>query len=474
MPHPRRAVPAVRMSKIGGRLAAGALLMALSAVVLSTCKTPGPPPARSESAISELLSQFGAIDARDLLDRSHRPFVVDREILHLTPDIETLWSGLAEAELGFSEARIRAIKPVYDDSYREFADRAAMRRFFEQAVADPEASIVEIETPPGERYALLLSGRYGRLPRLYGIRGPLASLAAMRSGRVAPLGVTASTLGDAGSEALPHRVIVTGEDEATELAFTGGRLRFAAYSAAAVSEQLINDRRVLKVTPTLGELRLEIDPPVEAFGRTESLTETTAPGDGEGDESRPITAVELNRFGSSITVVVDPRERAAGTEPLQRELAVLAASDGATIFASISGEFAVQTGGQRTRLGPREALEVLPGGRPGERLRWIGETIGYATYERDRVARFLAGPVVGLLQLQRVMAAYRNDVAGGGRDAAHSGVAARAMRVYMLPRLYVAMKVEYLQAYEEPQYLSFAELYRALTDEYELGIEPRL
>ncbi len=453
-----------RVPGLGARTGA-AFIMILAAVV-SGCQTPGPPPARSEPAIAALLAQFDGAGAADLMELSRRPFVLDREILHLPPDLEMLWSGVAAAELGFAEARIRSIQPVYADSYREFAGTPAMRRHFEKMVVGADASIVDVETPSGERYALLLGGSRRRLPELYGLRGPLEVLASMRGGRVAPASSGDSAVDEPDAGEIPHRVIVTGENDKRELAFPGGRLRFGPYSVAAVSEQQINERRVLKVTPTLGEFRLEVD--AIANGGAGAGVDSPA------GEPPAITAVELTRFGSSVTVVVDRREQPGTTAGPKSELVVLAASDGATIFASVSGEFAVRTGGRPTHIGAREALEVLPGGRPGDRLRWIGDTISYASYERDRRDRFLSNPVVGLLQLQRVMASYRSEVAAGGRRAAHSGPAARAMRVYMLPRLYVAMKVEYLREFEQPQYLSFAEIYRAVADEYELGIEPRL
>ena len=451
----------LRVRPRAGRPIAGFVLVVVAMVSLSVvavgCRTVGPPPARSESAIAAFLERFEDAEAGELAARSQRPFVLDREILRLTPDLELLWHGLAEADLGFAGARIRSIQPVYEDSYRDFADTRAMRRHFERELDDGTASIVEIETTTRERYALLLAGS-GAEPVLYGMRGPLAVLSSMRSGRVDPASSTEQTVPESDDDGPANRVIASGADELREFAFPGGRLRFGAYSVAAVSEQQSNDRRILKVTPSLGEFRLEID------------AEGIAAGDGEP----AITAVELERFGSTVTVVVDARERLPGTLGPGGELVVLAASDGATIFASVAGEFAVQTGGRRTRIGPREALEVLPGGRPGDRLRWIGETIGYRAYEHDRRERFLANPVVGLLQLQRVMARYRSDVSSGGRQAPAAGLAAKAMRTYMLPRLYVAMKVEYFGAFEEPEYLSFGELYRAVTDEYELGIEPRL
>lgn len=433
------------------------LAMVALSVVAAGCRTVGPPPARSETAIAAFLERFAEFEAGEAAGWSHTPFVLDREILRLAPDLELLWDGLAEAELGFAGARIRSIQPIYEDSYREFADTGAMRRHFERELDGASASIVEIETTTQERYALLLGGS-GAEPDLYGMRGPLAILSSMRPGRVAPASSTEQAVPEPEDDEVPHRVIASGAEERREFAFPGGRLRFGAYSVAAVSEQRSNDRRVLKVTPTLGEFLLEID------------ADAVEAGEGEPE----ITAVELERFGSTVTVVVDSRERLPGTSGPSGELVVLAASDGATIFASVAGEFAVQTGGRRTRIGPREALEVLPGGRPGDRLRWIGETIGYRAYEHDRRERFLANPVMGLLQLQRVMARYRSDVSSGGRQAPAAGLAAKAMRTYMLPRLYVAMKVEYFGAFEEPEYLSFGELYRAVTDEYELGIEPRL
>ncbi len=463
----------------------GALILIGAFAALSACQTAGPPPARSESAILSLLGRFETADAAELLQRSHRPFVLDREILRLTPDIELFWEGLVDAELGFSEARIRSIQPVYDDSYRDFADTAAMRRHFRSEVVAEDSSIVEIETPAGDRYALLLGGRTRGEPALLGLRGPLAQLASVRAGRVSPTAAGEDgALEPAEDDEIRPRVIASGADDHRTLDFPGGRLRFGAHSVAAVSEYQSNERRIMKVTPSLGEFRLEIDPlqppagggdaPREQEATQSDEAEAAGSSDSADADHLRITAVELERFGSTVTVVVDRREHPVGRADPSSELVVLAASDGATIFASVRGEFAIQTGGRRANIGPREALEVLPGGRPGDRLRWIGDTIGYGAYERDRRDRFLRNPVAGLLQLQRVMSTYRSDVAGGGRRAPGSALAAEAMRVYMLPRLYVAMKVHHFGAFEEPQYLSFAEVYRAITDEYEVGIVPRL
>ena len=146
-----------------------AKVAAVALAVLTACQTV--PVAQRERRIEILLNRLNERDAEYAVEVSRVPFVFDQEIIALNGDVESLWINLYQAGFSFADYRLREVRPVRAESYREFGDTMDMHVYFDSYLSE-DGTIVEIDTDFGA-FLLLIGDRRRGLPQLFGIKGPL-------------------------------------------------------------------------------------------------------------------------------------------------------------------------------------------------------------------------------------------------------------------------------------------------------------
>ncbi len=124
-----------------------------------------------ESHVERIAALINDGNAEKLIDLSQTPFLFDGEIILMGDDVKTLWNNLKKADFRMPRARILKIEPVGETGYKKFSDSMEVRVYFKKYLSKKPV-IAQIETDSG-RYYLLLSGRKGIYPLIYGFKGPL-------------------------------------------------------------------------------------------------------------------------------------------------------------------------------------------------------------------------------------------------------------------------------------------------------------
>ncbi|MFO8063663.1 MAG: hypothetical protein ACQETQ_09720 [Spirochaetota bacterium] len=138
-------------------------------VLISSCATA--PVAQRENRIMGLVDRLNGESLVRVMEVTSVPFVLDREILSLERDVETMWSNMREAGFFLLNAEIDEIIPVHEDSYRRFGDTMDMRVFFEKYIPE-DATLVRISSDNGD-FLFLLGDKFWGVPRMYAMKGPL-------------------------------------------------------------------------------------------------------------------------------------------------------------------------------------------------------------------------------------------------------------------------------------------------------------
>ena len=144
-------------------------LVLLVLAFFASCATV--PVAQREGRIERLLDTLNEGEFEELLPATGTPFLLDREIIILDRDVETMWTNLRDVGFTFAEYRILAVEQLDQESYRRFADGFEVETYFAKYLPEG-AALVEVETTHG-RFLLLTGGRDSGRPLLYGMRGPI-------------------------------------------------------------------------------------------------------------------------------------------------------------------------------------------------------------------------------------------------------------------------------------------------------------
>jgi len=150
------------------RVVRGLFLLAAVAVI-SSCATV--PVAQRERGIMRVVDLINNGSVEDLVSLSRVPFVLDREIIALGSDIQTMWTNLRKAGFTLPDARIADITPVTADTYKEFGNTMDMRVYFDKYLAK-DGTVVRLQSGNGT-FLLLLGDRRWFTPELFGIKGPV-------------------------------------------------------------------------------------------------------------------------------------------------------------------------------------------------------------------------------------------------------------------------------------------------------------
>lgn len=146
----------------------GALFLLLT--VFFSCTTVRAVP--NERAVLRFIELYNSGDTERMVSMTSIPMLVDGEIVARTGDAALFWTRLRESGFNFKESgRNYSSDPVDPDSYRLFGDTMEVRTYFSKYV--PDTAVVVRLNGPGGDYILLLSGRKGLYPFIFGFTGPL-------------------------------------------------------------------------------------------------------------------------------------------------------------------------------------------------------------------------------------------------------------------------------------------------------------
>ena len=138
-------------------------------LLLSACATL--PVAQREARIERLLDGLNEEGLEEVLPATGSPFLLDREILILDRDIETMWTNLRKVGFSFAEYEIRSVEPVEEESFRRFGTSMDVETYFSKYLPEG-AAVVSVDTRHGS-FLLLTGGKVAGAPQLYGMRGPM-------------------------------------------------------------------------------------------------------------------------------------------------------------------------------------------------------------------------------------------------------------------------------------------------------------
>ena len=147
-------------------LALGAIIIL---IILSSCTTMKAVP--NEKAIERFIELYNSGDTERMTAMTSIPMLIDGEIVARNSDADFFWKSLDKAGFTLDGSESFTVKPLDSKSSLLFADTMEVSTFFVKYVP-VTAVIVQVKGPGGD-FVLLLSGRKGRYPFIFGFTGPI-------------------------------------------------------------------------------------------------------------------------------------------------------------------------------------------------------------------------------------------------------------------------------------------------------------
>ncbi len=138
-------------------------------IAFSSCTTMKAVP--NDRAIKRFINLYTTGNAEKMTAMTSIPMLIDGEIVARASDANFFWTRLAEAGFKFDGSEYYTIEAVTDKSSLIFGDTMEVATFFNKYVP-PTAVLVRLSGPGGD-FILLLSGRKGGYPFVFGFTGPL-------------------------------------------------------------------------------------------------------------------------------------------------------------------------------------------------------------------------------------------------------------------------------------------------------------
>ena len=143
------------------------ILSILAFILLASCSTV--PFARRESSVKAVTALVNAKDHQKLIRLSETPFLLDEEIIIMPGDVAFFWETALQNGLVIKEYTVESITPGEAEDYKYFSDSREIEIFFTKYVHE-DSSIAKITSSSGV-FFLLLTGKDGRYPRIFGFKG---------------------------------------------------------------------------------------------------------------------------------------------------------------------------------------------------------------------------------------------------------------------------------------------------------------
>ena len=147
-----------------------ATVFILILIALSSCTTMKAVP--KDKAIERFIELYNSGDTARMTEMTSVPMLIDGEIVARTDDADFFWNRLAGAGFSFEGSNSFVTEPVDEKAKLLFGDTMEVETFFTKYVPDT-AVIVRVKGPGGD-FILLLSGRKGKYPFIFGFTGPLS------------------------------------------------------------------------------------------------------------------------------------------------------------------------------------------------------------------------------------------------------------------------------------------------------------
>lgn len=145
------------------------LVSVLILVALSSCTTMKAVP--NDKAIERFVELYNNGDTVRMTEMTAVPMLIDGEIVSRRGDADFFWNRLFEAGFRFDNSNTVVSNPVDGKSRLLFGDTMEVGTFFDKYV--PETAVIVSVKGPGGDFILILSGRKGRYPFIFGFAGPL-------------------------------------------------------------------------------------------------------------------------------------------------------------------------------------------------------------------------------------------------------------------------------------------------------------
>jgi hypothetical protein len=145
------------------------LALVIGILLFAGCKTT--PVAQRDRAVDRLIETINSGNVEEITELSQTPFVLDRELLMLESDVQTMWERLYGAGFSLEGAEVESVNPADSESYRTFSPSMEMRVYFRKYLAD-DGTVVRVASDQGT-FVLLVGGRQFFTPELYGLKGPI-------------------------------------------------------------------------------------------------------------------------------------------------------------------------------------------------------------------------------------------------------------------------------------------------------------
>jgi len=139
-------------------------------IAVSSCTTFKAVP--NEKAIERFIELYNSGDTERMTAMTSIPMLIDGEIVARNTDADFFWNGLAKAGFTLDGSESFTTEPIDSNSSLLFGNSMEVSTFFTKYV--PETAVVVRVKGPGGDFILLLSGRKGRYPFIFGFTGPIS------------------------------------------------------------------------------------------------------------------------------------------------------------------------------------------------------------------------------------------------------------------------------------------------------------
>jgi hypothetical protein len=146
-----------------------AIVSIMLLIALSSCTTMKAVP--SERAVERFIELYNSGDTVRMTEMTSIPMLIDGEIVARNADANFFWTRLAEAGFKLDGSETYSVLPTDLNSSLLFGDSMEVSTFFVKYV--PETAVLVRVKGPGGDFILLLSGRKGKYPYIFGFTGPL-------------------------------------------------------------------------------------------------------------------------------------------------------------------------------------------------------------------------------------------------------------------------------------------------------------
>lgn len=146
-----------------------AAVTVLVLIALSSCTTMKVVP--KDKAIERFIELYNSGNTERMSEMTSIPMLIDGEIVARNTDADFFWNSLVKAGFTLDGSESFTVEPVNSNSSLLFGDSMEVSTFFTKYV--PETAVTVRVKGPGGDFILLLSGRKGRYPFIFGFTGPL-------------------------------------------------------------------------------------------------------------------------------------------------------------------------------------------------------------------------------------------------------------------------------------------------------------